>query len=188
MIRLTKGTVTAWWKYGLICSHTSLMSIKWSGTAGRATETPKEESQVSRWSRMESGKTWHSWANNKRQAVVQTTEQCECKADRVLKCHLNSRKKTNRRFNDEKLKPNILRLPWLLGPTNVGVVQRHACVLSCFCCCCCQVASVVSDSVWPQRRQPTRLLHPWDSPGKNAGVGCHFHLQCMKVKSESVVA
>ena len=38
----------------------------------------------------------------------------------------------------------------------------------------------------PHRRQPTRLLRPWDSPGKNTGVGCHFLLQCMKVKSESV--
>ena len=38
------------------------------------------------------------------------------------------------------------------------------------------------------RRQPTRLPHPWDSPGKNAGVGCHFLLQCMKMKSESEVA
>ena len=35
--------------------------------------------------------------------------------------------------------------------------------------------------------QPTRLRHPWDSPGKNIGVGCHFLLQCMKVKSESEV-
>ena len=56
------------------------------------------------------------------------------------------------------------------------------------CCCCCYVASVVSDSVRPQRRQPTRLRHPWDSPGKNTGVGCHFLLQCMKVKSESEAA
>ena len=46
----------------------------------------------------------------------------------------------------------------------------------------------MSDSVWPQRWQPTRLPHPWDSPGKNTGVGCHFLLQCMKVKSESEVA
>ena len=38
-----------------------------------------------------------------------------------------------------------------------------------------------------QRRQPTRLPRPWDSPGKNTGVGCHFLLQCMKVKSESEV-
>ena len=40
----------------------------------------------------------------------------------------------------------------------------------------------------PHRRQPTRLRRPWDSPGKNTGVGCHFLLQCMKVKSESEVA
>ena len=46
----------------------------------------------------------------------------------------------------------------------------------------------MSDSVPPHRRQPTRLLRPWDSPGKNTGVGCHFLLQCMKVKSESEVA
>ena len=46
----------------------------------------------------------------------------------------------------------------------------------------------MSDSVWPHRWQPTRLLHPWDSSGKNTGVGCHFLLQCMKVKSESEVA
>ena len=44
------------------------------------------------------------------------------------------------------------------------------------------------DSVWPHGWQPTRLPHPWDSPGKNTGVGCHFLLQCMKVKSESEVA
>ena len=44
------------------------------------------------------------------------------------------------------------------------------------------------DSVRPHRRQPTRFRHPWDSPGKNTGVGCHFLLQCMKVKSEREVA
>ena len=38
------------------------------------------------------------------------------------------------------------------------------------------------------RRQPTRLPRPWDSPGKNTGMGCHFLLQCMKVKSEREVA
>ena len=48
--------------------------------------------------------------------------------------------------------------------------------------------SVVSDSVQPHRWQPTRIPHPWDSPGKKTGVGCHFLLQCMKVKSESEVA
>ena len=40
----------------------------------------------------------------------------------------------------------------------------------------------------PHRLQPTRLPRPWDSPGKNTGVSCHFLLQCMKVKSESEVA
>ena len=44
------------------------------------------------------------------------------------------------------------------------------------------------DSVRPHSRQPTKLPRPWDSPGKNTGVGCHFLLQCMKVKSESEVA
>ena len=40
----------------------------------------------------------------------------------------------------------------------------------------------------PHRQQPMRLPRPWDSPGKNTGVGCHFFLQCTKVKSESEVA
>ena len=46
----------------------------------------------------------------------------------------------------------------------------------------------MSDSVQLHRWQPNRLRPPWDSPGKNTGVGCHFLLQCMKVKSESEVA
>ena len=45
----------------------------------------------------------------------------------------------------------------------------------------------MSDSVQPHRWQPTRLLCPWDSPGKSTGVRCHFLLQCSKVKSESEV-
>ena len=45
----------------------------------------------------------------------------------------------------------------------------------------------MSNSVEPHRRQPSRLPRPWDSPGKNTGVGCHFIFQCMKVKSESEV-
>ena len=49
------------------------------------------------------------------------------------------------------------------------------------------VASVVSNSMRPHRWQPTRLPRPWDSLGKNTGVGCHFLLQCIKVKSESEV-
>ena len=55
-------------------------------------------------------------------------------------------------------------------------------------CYCCQVTSVVSNSVRPHRLQPTLFPRPWDSPGKNTGVGFHFLLQCMKVKSESEVA
>ena len=51
----------------------------------------------------------------------------------------------------------------------------------------CQVTSVVCDSVQPHRWQPTRLLCPWDSPGKNTGMGCHCLLQCMKRKSESEI-
>ena len=46
----------------------------------------------------------------------------------------------------------------------------------------------MSDSVQPHRRQPTRLHCPWDSPGKNTGVSCHFLLQGMEVKSESEVS
>ena len=46
----------------------------------------------------------------------------------------------------------------------------------------------MSKSVRPHRQQPTRLPLPWDSPGKNTGVGCHFLFQCRKVKSESEVA
>ena len=60
-------------------------------------------------------------------------------------------------------------------------------ILPKLCVCCCQVSSVVSDSVRPHGLQPTRLLRPWVSPGKNTGVGCHFLLQCMKVESESEV-
>ena len=45
----------------------------------------------------------------------------------------------------------------------------------------------MSDSVGPHRQQPARLPRPWDSPGKSAGVGCHFLLQCIKVKSLSHV-
>src|SRR5574340_939040 len=46
----------------------------------------------------------------------------------------------------------------------------------------------MSDSVRTHRWQPTRLPRPWDSPGKNTGVGCHFLLRYMKMKSESEVA
>ena len=61
-------------------------------------------------------------------------------------------------------------------------------VALCGHCCCCQGSLVVSDSVQPHRQQRTRLPRPWDSPGQSTGVGCHFLLQYMKVKSESEVA
>ena len=61
-----------------------------------------------------------------------------------------------------------------------SLLQHHS------CCCCCQVASGVSDSVWPHGRQPTRLPHPWDSPGKNTAMGCHLLLQCMKVRRHQI--
>ena len=66
--------------------------------------------------------------------------------------------------------------------------MQKLCSPLCCCCCCCSVAAVMSDSVRPHRWQPTRLPCPRDSPGKNTGVGCHFLLQCMTVKSESEVA
>ena len=54
------------------------------------------------------------------------------------------------------------------------------------CYCCCWVASVMSDSVQPQRPQSTRLPRPWDSPGKNTGVGCHsFSLSLVHLRSPS---
>ena len=63
--------------------------------------------------------------------------------------------------------------------------KKYVAIYVYVCVCTCSVASVVSDSVRPHRRPPTRLLCPWDSPGTNTGVGCHFLLQCMKVESES---
>ena len=89
-------------------------------------------------------------------------------------------------------------LEWVAMPSSRGSFQPRdrtwvSCLVGRFlttsatcCCCCCQVASVVSHSVRPHRQQLTGL-YPWDSPGKNTGVGCHFLLQCMKVKSESEV-
>ena len=72
-----------------------------------------------------------------------------------------------------------------LNPEHVGFSKILICFLY---CCCCWVTSVMSNSVWPHKRQSTKLPRPWDSPGKNTGVGCHFLLQCMKVKSEREVA
>ena len=57
-----------------------------------------------------------------------------------------------------------------------------------FLCCQKLFAAAAAKSLRPHRQKPTRLPCPWDSPGKNTGVGCHFLLQRMKVKSESEVA
>ena len=64
----------------------------------------------------------------------------------------------------------FMNMRYIFSVTNI--ILNYNC-----CCCCCYVASVVSDSVRPHRLQPTRLLCPWDFPGKNTGVGCHFLLQ-----------
>ena len=77
---------------------------------------------------------------------------------------------------------------WQNWIATCKIMKSEHSLMPCCCCCCCCVASVVSDSVRPHRRQPTRLPRPWASPGKNTGVGCHFPFQCMKVKSESEVA
>ena len=86
----------------------------------------------------------------------------------------------NRKMKSEDL------IPVLMANLQQRSKLTHFTPIHVLCCCC--FASVVSDSVRPHRWQPTRLRHPWDSPGKNSGVGCHFLLQCMKVKSESEVA
>ena len=80
-----------------------------------------------------------------------------------------------RNLPDPRIKPTTPALQADVLPlSHWGTLQRD---------CCCQVASVISDSVRPPRGQPTRLPRPGDSPGKNIGVGCHFLLQCVKVKS-----
>ena len=73
---------------------------------------------------------------------------------------------------------DIRKPSWSGGGLNSRTSQCYA-MLSHFSC------------VWlcvTHRRQPIRLPCPWDSPGKNTGVGCHFLLQCMKVKNENEVA
>ena len=70
----------------------------------------------------------------------------------------------------------LLRVPWTAKRSNQSILKEmsHGCSLE------VKVKgkpSDMSDSLWPQGLQPTRLLHPWDSPGKNTGVGSHFLLQ-----------
>ena len=69
---------------------------------------------------------------------------------------------------------------WISGAIPGTRVARRVTVLSeciwCYCCCC-YVASVTSNSVRPHGLQPTRLLRPWDFPGRSTGVGCHCLLR-----------
>ena len=73
-----------------------------------------------------------------------------------------------------------IKLPWK-GSVMAGVDDGAAAAAA-------LLQLHVSDSGRPHRWQPTRLPRPWGAPGKNTGVGCHFFLQCMKVKSDSEVA
>ena len=98
---------------------------------------------------------------------------------RILEWLATSFSRRSSRSRDE---PTSFACPALAGWIFTTVPPGKA-----LCVCCC-ITSVTSDSVQPHRRQPTRLPRLWDSPGKNTGVGCHFLLQCMKVKSESEVA
>ena len=75
------------------------------------------------------------------------------------------------------------------GTPRVFKIKNNLSNVICIRYCMAKAKSLQScPTVRPHRQQPTRLPHPWDSPGKNTGVGCHFLLQCMKVKSESEVA
>ena len=82
-------------------------------------------------------------------------------------------------LNQSHGRPLPVNQPPQQPPQNNSLQSGH--------CCCCSVTSVLSNSVQPHRQQPTRLPRPWDSPGKNTGVGCHFLLQCRKVKIEREV-
>ena len=96
-----------------------------------------------------------------------------------------------RRPERHRFDPRVGQIPWRRAwqPTLVFLPgESHGQRSWWATVCCYEVTSVVSDSVRPHRKQPTRLRRPWDSPGKNTGEGCHFLLQCVKVKSESEVA
>ena len=82
----------------------------------------------------------------------------------------NQRRKRNKRYPDQERSKVLIVCSW--HDTVHAAKSLQTCPTLC----------------WPHRQQPTRLLRPWDSPGKNTGVGCHFLLQCMKVKSEREVA
>ena len=78
-----------------------------------------------------------------------------------------------------------LAMQGTLAPSLVGELRSHM-PLGAAAAKSLQSCLTLCDPI--DSRQPTRLPRPWDSPGKNTGVACHFLLQCMKVKSESEVA
>ena len=75
----------------------------------------------------------------------------------------------------------------LLSPIIVSFAAQKLLILIRSCCCCCCRFSRVRLCATPQMTAHQAPC-PWDSPGKNTGVGCHFLLQCMKVKSGSEVS
>ena len=85
----------------------------------------------------------------------------------------------------QSMRSQRVRYDWTTNTLTFKISMLHYIV--CIAAAAAKVASAVSDSVQPHSRQPTMLCRPWDSPGKSTGVGCHFLLQCMKVKSESEV-
>ena len=93
-------------------------------------------------------------------------------------CRGKTNKQTNKKPQSISLNSGTGKLDWLNGwagkPNKLSAATAKS-LQSCPTLC-------------DHRRQPTRLHRPWDSPGKNTGVGCHFLLQRMKVKSESEVA
>ena len=68
-------------------------------------------------------------------------------------------------------------LSFLYGPALTSTCFANRMLLSRVLCCAVLHHSVVSDSLQPHELEPARLLCPWDSPGKNARVGCHALLQ-----------
>ena len=85
------------------------------------------------------------------------------------------------------LPKNCLPRNWSLVPKRLGTTagERSSLAAAAAAAKSLQPCPTLCD---PTEGSPPRLPHPWDSPGKNTGVGCHFLLQCMKVKSESEVA
>ena len=126
----------------------------------------------------------HTWTS--RREVVAFADSLSALTKKRL---LNNRKASSVTFSDCLL-PNPVSQS--RQPTCPGLLQYSRCY-------CFRPRLSFSDSaaakslqscptLQPYRRKPTRPRRPWDSPGKNPGVGCHFLLQCMKVKSESEVA